>query len=305
MFFSLFASSTFTIHTIASDPTELPAVLDLLDTSLHLLVGNLNVSHLLVCYATSSSGSAAAAVAAERSALPVSQIAIRHDALLAHMPPAQVPLACGGPHRHCQRRWREFFVTLEPLKAQCLAAGRRLVAVMGEIRASDHQGVPSRRQLFAQHRALSRALMDPDLQNLRRKGRGHLLRLGELLVGINGGGGDEPSEPSAGDAQAVRTADAASAHAGDVCVRLSEVNLIFEEVDRAARRLEQLTEQRRERLRELTRQRTLEDEINEVSGVRKWPLCAMPCGCNSIRASGCAGVRRQSGEMIISRVGAM
>jgi len=43
------------------------------------------------------------------------------------------------------------------------------------------------------------------------------------------------------------------------------VTLLFNEVDRAAQRLEQLTEQRRERLRQLTRQRALEDEISEVS----------------------------------------
>lgn len=41
--------------------------------------------------------------------------------------------------------------------------------------------------------------------------------------------------------------------------------VIFDEVDRAARRLEQLTEQRRERLREITRQKALEDEMDEVS----------------------------------------
>lgn len=46
--------------------------------------------------------------------------------------------------------------------------------------------------------------------------------------------------------------------------RLSEVITIYQEVDRAARKLEQLTEQRRERLREMTRQRALDDEINEV-----------------------------------------
>uniref|UniRef100_A0A182IZX2 DH domain-containing protein n=1 Tax=Anopheles atroparvus TaxID=41427 RepID=A0A182IZX2_ANOAO len=46
--------------------------------------------------------------------------------------------------------------------------------------------------------------------------------------------------------------------------RLAEVIAIYGEVDRAARKLEQLTEQRRERLREMTRQRALDDEINEV-----------------------------------------
>lgn len=48
-------------------------------------------------------------------------------------------------------------------------------------------------------------------------------------------------------------------------VRLAEVTTIFGEVDKAAKRLEYLTEQRRECLREMTRQRALEDEINDVS----------------------------------------
>ncbi|XP_067613227.1 CCAAT/enhancer-binding protein-like isoform X2 [Eurosta solidaginis] len=49
----------------------------------------------------------------------------------------------------------------------------------------------------------------------------------------------------------------------DIAIRLHKVTILFNEVDRAAKRLEQLTEQRREQLRELTRQRALEDEINE------------------------------------------
>lgn len=56
----------------------------------------------------------------------------------------------------------------------------------------------------------------------------------------------------------------------DVSSRLNTIVILFNEVDRAAKRLEQLTEQRRERLRELTRQRNLEDEINEVSGTNCW-----------------------------------
>lgn len=126
---------------------------------------------------------------------------------------------------------------------------------MAEIRASDNLGIPSRRQLYSQHRALSRALMDPELQHLRRKGQGSLSRLTELSKCINDdcGGGVESKQSKN----------------NHVSVRLCEVITIFDEVDRAARRLEQLTEQRRERLRELTRQRALEDEINEVCTKKK------------------------------------
>lgn len=160
-------------------------------------------------------------------------------------------------------------MALEPLKSQCLVAGRRLVSVMGEIRASDHQGVPSRRQLYAQHRALSRALMDPDLQNLRRKGHVNLARLKEIArcIGANTDT-DQQSLADGGENASARIVTGeidCVVGSVDVAVRLAEVITIFDEVDRAARRLEQLTEQRRERLRELTRQRALEDEINEVS----------------------------------------
>lgn len=126
---------------------------------------------------------------------------------------------------------------------------------MGEIRASDNQGIPSRRQLYAQHRALSRSLMDPDLQNLRRKGAANMQRL-KVIAHRIGGDGDEST--------AMEVDRPATAASDPVSVRMCEVLTIFDEVDRAARRLEQLTEQRRERLRELTRQRTVEDEINEV-----------------------------------------
>lgn len=187
------------------------------------------------------------------------------------MLPSQIPSTCNGQHQHNQLQWRNFFVALEPLKSQCLVAGRRLVSVMGEIRASDHQGVPSRRQLYAQHRALSRALMDPDLQNLRRKGHANLTRLKEIArcIGANADTVNQRSLADGGENATPRIVageiDDAVAGSVDVAVRLAEVITIFDEVDRAARRLEQLTEQRRERLRELTRQRALEDEINEVS----------------------------------------
>lgn len=135
---------------------------------------------------------------------------------------------------------------------------------MGEIRASDNQGIPSRRQLYAQHRALSRALMDPDLQNLRRKGHTNLARLKELSKWISDGVVNGAIDNTT-SLETFKSDLSVASRSNHVSIRLCEVITIFDEVDRAARRLEQLTEQRRERLRELTRQRALEDEINEVS----------------------------------------
>lgn len=97
--------------------------------------------------------------------------------------------------------------------------------------------------------------MDAELQSLRRKGPGTVARLQERAKLIGGGAA------AAGD-KGVQLGERNGDH---VRVRLAEVVTIFGEVDRAAKRLEFLTEQRRECLREMTRQRALEDEINDVS----------------------------------------
>jgi hypothetical protein len=68
---------------------------------------------------------------------------------------------------------------VETILAQCHVCGRRLVAVMSELRATDGQSQVTRRQLHHQHRTLTRALIDPDLQRLRREGNDILTRLEE------------------------------------------------------------------------------------------------------------------------------
>lgn len=325
----------------------------------------------------------------------------------------------GGLHHHDARKWREFFVHYEPFYQQCAGAAHRLVAALNDIRHADLQGLPTRRQLYAQHRALSRALMDSELHNLRKRSAATMTRLQELAKGINGnnscgsiannggtkansycsiksktsniggGGGGcsggvgantyysstinrskimgsggsssysfnyqgnqnnhnnsqishnistttatktsatmSSSNPITMSQIATKAAtnplikssiysattlssslpvptttsrlSATNIHSHnqstngsstfataclannnnysnatsattvpvaniDVAIRLQKVSLLFTEIDRAAKRLEQLTEQRREHLRELTRQRALEDEINEVS----------------------------------------
>ncbi|XP_055909790.1 uncharacterized protein LOC129944410 isoform X2 [Eupeodes corollae] len=238
----------------------------------------------------------------------------------------QVPKKCAGLHHHDQKKWREIFTLIDTLQNQCLAAGQRLVTTMGEIRSSDQQGLPTRRQLYAQHRALSRALMDSELHNLRKRAPVTLARLQDLAKklnyshsisisnnensnNINNNNNNNNSSNSSSSYNSSRnsytkssvtsspskqpnptittggtlTASVSTSTASiatnsatnsnnnnhssnniDVAIRLNKVTMLFNEVDRAAKRLEQLTEQRRERLRELTRQRALEDEINEV-----------------------------------------
>jgi hypothetical protein len=50
---------------------------------------------------------------------------------------------------------------------------------MSELRATEGQSQVTRRQLHHQHRTLTRALIDPDLQRLRREGKDILTRLEE------------------------------------------------------------------------------------------------------------------------------
>ena len=96
--------------------------------------------------------------------------------------------------------------------------------------------------------------MDPELQSLRRKGPATIARLQERAKVLDRDGHIYGHQ-----------VDEHRKKGNHVRVRLTEVVTPFGEVDSAARRLEQLTEQRRESLREMTRQRALEDEINDVS----------------------------------------
>lgn len=212
---------------------------------------------------------------------------------------------CNGLLEHDQHEWKNFFKTIEPLQSQCLIAGRRLVAVLNDIRNADLQGPPTRRQLHSQHRALCRALMDSDLQCLRRKGPITLSQLQSNAKRIrkravrdvaytksqNSHNEQHLSSITDNSVQAsshkvnslsfnLKRKQNKSETNGNACAepvkqlstsvesfveqRLNGLITVFNEVDRAAKRLEQLTEQHRERLRELTRQRALEDEINEV-----------------------------------------
>lgn len=199
--------------------------------------------------------------------LPSSSVKVIHvNDLSQHIPTEYIPKLCNGPNKHNQTIWMEFFATLETLQKQCVICGRALVSVMNEIRTSDGQGLPSRRQLYSQHRALNRALMDSELQCLRRKGQMTITRLQTLAKSVSENDGRDWEIPRHYLAKSTGCQQHSVQHScSHVLNRLNEVITIFVEVDRAARRLEQLTEQRRERLREITRQRALEEEIQEVS----------------------------------------
>lgn len=246
--------------------------------------------------------------------LPISHTKLAYastfEQLLQHIAMENLLSQCNGLLEHDQHEWKEFFKTIEPLQSQCLIAGRRLVAVLNDIRNADLQGPPTRRQLHSQHRALCRALMDTELQHLRRKGPLTLAQLQEHMRRIRKRSFTKAKYSENENkvhcftltdvSHNVKSLNLNRKHnkselIGGACVepvkqssdesfveqRLNGLITVFNEVDRAAKRLEQLTEQHRERLRELTRQRALEDEINEVRrramnerNVSMGPFCA-------------------------------
>ncbi|KDR23948.1 hypothetical protein L798_08872 [Zootermopsis nevadensis] len=213
------------------------SALDLLDKALSLVAAQMNIGNVLLWRPPSTSDRwQLNHDVLENSRFKVHVVTDERD-LCQYISEDQTPVNCGGRSTHDQVEWVEFYKEVEPFLGQCHACGRRLVSVMSELRSTEGQRQVTRRQLHHQHRALTRALTDPELQRLRREGNATLARLEERSQWL----------PASED------------------VRLSaeRARRLFVEVDRAARRLEQLAEGRRERLRDLARVRALEDEATQ------------------------------------------
>jgi hypothetical protein len=298
---------TFVIHLIGkcskSDSIgHVKVVLDKLDNSLKLLHGHVKVNSVLITltsepFTTFTKGENGSGEALDNGVDYNEQLPISHTKCVYACTLEKVVecmsienLMSFGEYRlweHDQHQWMEFFKSMEPLQSQCLIAGRRLVSVLNDIRNMDLQGPPTRRQLHSQHRTLCRALMDADLQHLRRKGPFRIAELREIMKKIrkqlftskavkcleNDSHKNDKNNVVVGcgwitsySNESIKQLPSSeeSSNAAFTSQRLNALITVFNEVDRAAKRLEQLTEQHRERLRELTRQRALEDEINEV-----------------------------------------
>lgn len=289
---------TFVIHLIGkncrSDSVgHVKVVLDKLDNSIKLLHGHVKVNSVLITLMSEFSGGEESLVDKGfcNEQLPISHTkcvyACTLEKLLEFIAVENLTLSVNCCRwEHDQQQWIEFFKSMELLQSQCLIAGRRLVATLNDIRNKDLQGPPTRRQLHAQHRALCRALMDAELQHLRRKGPFRIAELREINKrvqkrysadsqadkshsNLTANGWIASTYNNNGNNNANKSIEQFSAGeeistAAFTIQRLNALITVFNEVDRAAKRLEQLTEQHRERLRELTRQRALEDEINEV-----------------------------------------
>ncbi|XP_035910129.1 uncharacterized protein LOC118511319 isoform X3 [Anopheles stephensi] len=288
----------YTLHLLVNESAQL-AFLDTIESTLQLLDGHLKLSAIYVSGAYDPAEQQNGHSKPPREYLRPGSVRVRYlnnETIKNFISTDNLPIQCCGFYVHNQREWVDFFQLLESLQQQCVETGRRLVAVLGDLRGAEtqtaalqqgsaaNQQQPSgtattRRQLHSQHRALSRALMDSELQSLRRKGPNTIQRLQDKLTVINNRQTLKQTKNlvrafSVDSNNLLRSvssgASSITGHHGTdldqdiVNGRLAEVIAIYGEVDRAARKLEQLTEQRRERLREMTRQRALDDEINEV-----------------------------------------
>ncbi|XP_058122091.1 uncharacterized protein LOC131294118 [Anopheles ziemanni] len=290
----------YTLHLLVHECAQL-AFLETIESTLQLLDGHLKLAAVFV------SGSYDAPEAPAKDQLRPGGVRIKYlnnETIKNFISTDNLPIQCCGFYVHDQREWVDFFQLLEPLQQQCVETGRRLVGVLGDLRTleSQHQHqqqqlqqqqppgtATTRRQLHSQHRALSRALMDSELQNLRRKGPNTIQRLQDKLPvinnrhtlkqtknlvrafsvdsntrSVNGACTTTTTTTNGGSSNGAVNGSRVEPGQDIINARLAEVIAIYGEVDRAARKLEQLTEQRRERLREMTRQRALDDEINEV-----------------------------------------
>lgn len=194
-----------------------------------------------------------------------------------------------------QLKWIEFFQHLEPFQNQCLKTGRQLVLAINEIRKSNEEICPNLRQLHLQHCTLSRLLMDSELQAFRYKGPNIIAKLqniykstydlrlsqnfkivartknienSNVLPQFASKNNDEDSQITTHNKINYIVTDKKfkyeSRNENILEQRLNEVTTMFQEVDNAVKRIEQIIEHRKEWLKELTRQRTLQEEIQEV-----------------------------------------
>jgi hypothetical protein len=189
----------------------------------------------------------------------------------------ETPASCGGSCSHDQLEWVEFFKQAEPFLASCKAAGRSLLSALSQLRNDDVPHQVTRRFLSHQCRSvylilsrvnspvhdsvasimndesnrlpcrqITKALDLEHVHKLRRDGSGTLSNL------------KERSQWLAGSRDVKRN------------VSFSEAS--FNSVERVSRRLEQLKQERAERLKELARFNTLKEEAEEVSLLWEFPF---------------------------------
>ncbi|KAJ8922124.1 hypothetical protein NQ315_004058 [Exocentrus adspersus] len=152
----------------------------------------------------------------------------------------QAPASCGGSCTHDQLEWVEFFKQLEPFVAACRTAGKSLLSTLSQLRNEEVPHQITRRFLNHQCRCrqITKALESENVQKLRREGNKTLTSLAERGQWL--------------------------ASSADVKRSTSFAYDSFNAVERVTKRLEQLKQERIERLKELARFRTLQEEADEL-----------------------------------------
>ncbi|XP_017786497.1 PREDICTED: uncharacterized protein LOC108569455 isoform X2 [Nicrophorus vespilloides] len=151
----------------------------------------------------------------------------------------QTPASCGGSStQHDQLEWVEFFRQLEPFLVMCRTAGRALLSALSQLR---HEEIPyqiTRRFLNHQCRQIAQAVQLEVLKGVRQEGPGTLASLEERAQWLSG--------------------------SGDVRRGVESARKSFATMEKVATRLEHLACERKERLKELSRLRSLQDEAEEL-----------------------------------------
>ncbi|KAJ8979827.1 hypothetical protein NQ317_014958, partial [Molorchus minor] len=145
----------------------------------------------------------------------------------------QAPASCGGTCTHDQLEWQ-----LEPFLTACKTAGKSLLSTLSQLRNEDVPRQITRRFLNHQCRQISKALESENIHKLRREGNKTLTSLAERSQWL--------------------------ASSKDVKRSASFAYDSFNAVERVTKRLEQLKQERVERLKELARFRTLQEESEEL-----------------------------------------
>ncbi|XP_060519485.1 uncharacterized protein LOC132697828 [Cylas formicarius] len=226
-------SNGFTILLLAENETDYK-VLEVLEKSVCLISSSLKVARFLIWTPGLKTDKESRTLASQAEAIFVADESV----IDRYLRKDQAPASCGGSCTHDQLEWVEFFKQLEPFLASCQTAGKSLLATLSHLRNEEIPHQITRRFLNHQCRQISKALDSETVQKLRREGKKTLTSLAERSQWLSGSQDVKRSTTYAYDS--------------------------FNAVERVTQRLEQLKLERMERLKELARFRTLQEEADEL-----------------------------------------
>ncbi|KAL1501723.1 hypothetical protein ABEB36_007000 [Hypothenemus hampei] len=223
----------FTILLLAENEADYKTI-EVLDKSVCLLGNCIKINRFFIWTPGVKSDKGFRTLASQVEAILITE----ESSLKQYLKPDQTPASCGGTCTHDQLEWVEFFKQLEPFIASCTRAGQSLLKTLSHLRNEEVPNQVTRRFLNHQCRQITKALDSETVQKLRREGNKTLTSL------------TERSQWLAGSQDVKR----ATIFAHDS----------FNAVERVTKRMEQLKLERMERLKELARYRSLQEEAEEL-----------------------------------------